>query len=115
MLARAEAGTLGGEQVGGYAIGQGTLAADSNYTITFTGNTLTISPASLTVSATPDQALRHQRSQLDRQRTGLVDTTVDGVTIDDTARLGADGTWSGLSLAPSPVSRSAITPLGRER
>ena len=32
-LARAQSGTLAGEQVGGYAITQGTLAADSNYTI----------------------------------------------------------------------------------
>ena len=49
-------GTLGraaGENVGGYAIDQGTLAADSNYTITFTGNTLTITPATLTVKANP--------------------------------------------------------------
>ncbi len=50
---RAEAGTLAGEQAGGYAITQGTLAADSNYTITFTGNTLTITPATLTVTANP--------------------------------------------------------------
>ncbi len=34
-LARAQAGTLAGEQAGGYAITQGTLAADSNYTISF--------------------------------------------------------------------------------
>ena len=33
-LARAQAGTLAGEQVGDYAITQGTLAADSDYTIT---------------------------------------------------------------------------------
>ncbi len=53
MPARTEAGTPVGEQAGGYAITQGTLAADSNYTITFTVNTLTITPASLTVSANP--------------------------------------------------------------
>ena len=52
-LARAQAGTLAGEQAGGYAISQGTLAADSNYTIGFTGNTLTITPATLTVTANP--------------------------------------------------------------
>ena len=42
-----------GENVGSYAIDQGTLAADSNYTISFTGNTLTITPATLTVTANP--------------------------------------------------------------
>ena len=36
-----------------YAITQGTLAADSNYTIGFTGGTLTITPATLTVTANP--------------------------------------------------------------
>ena len=40
-----------GEHVGSYAIGQGTLAADSDYTISFTGSTLTITPATLTVTA----------------------------------------------------------------
>ena len=52
-LARAKSGTLAGEQAGGYAITQGTLAADSNYTIPFTGSTLTITPAPLTVTANP--------------------------------------------------------------
>src|SRR5208337_1115661 len=42
-----------GETVAGspYAISQGTLAANSNYTISFTGSTLTITPAPLTVTA----------------------------------------------------------------
>ena len=52
-LARAQARTLAGEQAGGYTISLGTLAADSNYTISFTGNTLTITPAHLTVIANP--------------------------------------------------------------
>ena len=52
-LARAQAGTLAGEQAGGYVITQGTLAADSNYTINFTGSTLSITPATLTVAANP--------------------------------------------------------------
>ena len=44
-----------GEAVVGspYAINQGSLAANSNYTIAFTGNSLTITPAPLTVSADP--------------------------------------------------------------
>jgi hypothetical protein len=37
--------------VGGYPITQGTLAANANYTLAFTGNTLTVTPAPLTVTA----------------------------------------------------------------
>ena len=42
-----------GETVAGspYAINQGTLAANSNYTISFTGDVLTITPATLTIAA----------------------------------------------------------------
>ena len=40
-----------GEDVGGYAISQGTLAADSNYTLSFTGSNLAITKATLTVTA----------------------------------------------------------------
>ena len=50
-LARAAGETVAG---GPYAITQGTLAADSNYTMTFTGNTLTITPATLTITADPE-------------------------------------------------------------
>ena len=85
-LARADAGTLVGEQVGSYAITQGTLVADSNYTITFTGSTLTITPATLTVTAHPQTKVYGTSDpSLTDGVTGLVDTTVDGVTIDDTA------------------------------
>ena len=46
---------IAGENVGGspYAISQGNLAANGNYTISFTGNSLTITPAALTVTAEP--------------------------------------------------------------
>ncbi|MDR3373414.1 MAG: MBG domain-containing protein, partial [Ancalomicrobiaceae bacterium] len=40
-----------GENVGSYAIGQGTLAAGGNYTIAYTGANLAITPASLTIAA----------------------------------------------------------------
>ena len=50
IAARAAGETVSG---GPYAIGQGTLTANSNYTIQFTGSTLTITPATplVTVSA----------------------------------------------------------------
>ena len=46
-------GRVAGETVDGgpYAISQGTLACNDNYTIAFAGNTLTITPATLTVTA----------------------------------------------------------------
>ena len=40
-----------GENVGTYAINQGTLALSSNYTITYVGANLTISPLAITVTA----------------------------------------------------------------
>ncbi|MFN3370193.1 MAG: MBG domain-containing protein [Sphingomonadaceae bacterium] len=47
-LARAPGETVAG---GPYAITQGTLAANANYTLAFTGNFLTITPAPLSVAA----------------------------------------------------------------
>ncbi len=94
-LARAQAGNLAGEQAGGYAISLGTLAANSNYTISFTGNTLTISPAPLTVTANPQtKVYGNADSTLTDTATGFVDTTVDGVTIDDTAASALSGSLS---------------------
>ena len=85
-LARAQSGTLTGEQAGDYSITQGTLAANSNYTISFTGNTLTITPATLTVTANPQTKVYGATDPtLSDTTTGLVHTTVDGVAIDDTA------------------------------
>ena len=42
---------MAGENVGSYAIQQGTLSAGSNYALTFAGAALTISKATLTVTA----------------------------------------------------------------
>src|SRR6202030_491913 len=51
-----------GETVAGspYAINQGTLAANPNYTIHFTGSTLTITPATLTITANPQTKIYGQ-------------------------------------------------------
>ena len=65
-----------GEDVASYAIGQGTLAANSDYTISFTGNSLTITPATLSVAADAqtkvygqaDPALTYRRHRLPVQR-----------------------------------------------
>ncbi|RII26598.1 MAG: hypothetical protein CXR31_09270 [Geobacter sp.] len=55
-LARTAGETVAG---GSYAINQGTLSAGGNYTITFTGANLTITPAPLTVTA--DNKLRFEK------------------------------------------------------
>jgi hypothetical protein len=44
---------VAGEHVGSYAISQGSLVANANYTVAFTGNNLTITVATLTVAAYP--------------------------------------------------------------
>ncbi len=44
-------GRAAGEDVGAYAINQGTLTAGANYTITYVGANLTISPLAITVTA----------------------------------------------------------------
>ena len=44
-------GRIGGQNVGNYAINQGSLS-NPNYAITFTGNTLSITPRDITVAAT---------------------------------------------------------------
>ena len=60
-----------GENVGSYAIGQGSLAASANYTIA-TGGDLTITPASLTVTAeAADEGLRAERPGLSYAATGF--------------------------------------------
>ena len=77
---------MAGEQVGSYTITQGTLAATNpaDYTTTYTGANLTITPAALNITAnaatkvygTNDPALTYTDS-------GLVNATVDGVSIAD--------------------------------
>ncbi len=109
-LARAQSGTLAGEQAGSYAIGQGTLAADSNYTISFTGSTLTITPAPLTVTANPQTKVYGTTDpSLNDGVTGLVDTTVDGVAINDTAATVLSGAQPVRRRARWPGNRWAIT------
>ncbi|WP_173012493.1 MBG domain-containing protein [Niveispirillum sp. SYP-B3756] len=63
-----------GENVGRYAIGQGSLTANANYTLSVTGATLSITPAALTVTANAisrvygdaDPALSYSASGLKR-------------------------------------------------
>jgi hypothetical protein len=52
-LLTGEAARVAGENVGNYLIDKGTLAAGSNYDVTFTNADFTITPASLTIAANP--------------------------------------------------------------
>ena len=85
-LARNNYGVLTGEQVGSYAITQGTLAANSNYTIGYTGANLSITPASLTVTANPQSKVYGVNDPtLTYGSSGFINATVDGVVINDSA------------------------------
>jgi hypothetical protein len=107
---RAQADTLAGEQVGDYKIAPGTLAADSNYTLSFTGSTLAITPATLTVTANPQTKVYGSADpNLTETTTGFVDATVDGVTIDDTAATALSGQLSRTSGATVSGGPYAIT------
>ena len=106
-------GHAGRREVGHYAIAQGTLAADSYYTISFTGGTMTITPSPLTVTANPvTKVYGTDDPTLTDTATGFVDTTVDGLAIDDTAasaltgprpgRIGYPGRRANRRPTPSP-------------
>ncbi len=73
-----------GQNVGNYAIGQNTLAANANYTIAYTGNNLAITPAPLNVAANPQSKLFGTPDPaLTFSVTGLVDNPALGIA--DTA------------------------------
>jgi filamentous hemagglutinin family protein len=73
---------VAGQNVGAYAINQGTLSAGANYTISYTGNNLTITPYSLTVTAnaqskvygSADPALTYSNGALQNGDTAAVFT-----------------------------------------
>jgi hypothetical protein len=75
-----------GESVvsGPYAISQGSLAANSNYSLAYTGNTLTITPAPLTVAANSQSKIFGMSDPaLTFNVTGVVNNPALGIT--DTA------------------------------
>ncbi|HYH37111.1 MAG TPA: MBG domain-containing protein, partial [Azospirillum sp.] len=95
-------GRAAGENVGRYTIGQGTLAANGNYTMTFTGGTLSITPAPLSIAAT---SLSRTYGQGNPALTG----TVTGLRNGDTAGTLGIG-YGTAATASSDVGRYAITP-----
>ena len=96
-----------GENVGNYGITQGTVAASGNYNLTFTGDTLNITPASLLYVATP--AVR---------AFGAVNPTLIGIVTGfkfaDTLATATTGTpvWGSLATATSNAGSYAINGSG---
>jgi hypothetical protein len=85
-----------GEDVRSYAIGRNTLASNANYTIAYTGNNLTITPAALNVAANPQSKLFGQDDPpLTFVTTGLVNNLTLGIA--DTAATVLSG---GLTRVP---------------
>jgi len=89
-----------GETVGSYAVTRGTLAANSNYTVSFTRNSLSITPAPLTVAAS------HQTKVYGSSDPALT-YVANGFQFSDSAATVLSGALSraaGESVALSPTS-----------
>jgi len=84
-----------GENVGTYPIGQGTLAAGSNYTLTFVADNFSITPAAVVV--TPDN-----QAQVYGGTQPALTATITGLQFEQT-------TLPGLVLATAPATSHAGT------
>jgi hypothetical protein len=99
-----------GETVAGspYAIKRGTLAANGNYTISFTGTSLAITPAALNVTASAKSKIYGATLTLN----GAADFTSTGLLNGETigsVTLAASGSPAGTA-ATAPVGSYTITP-----
>ena len=110
-LTRAQFGTLAGEQVGSYAISQGTLAATPNYTLSYTGANLTITPATITYVADHPVIVNYGTAlpAFNGTVTGVVNAVVDGVAIND--NLGT-AQFTTTATGASPIGFYAINGSG---
>ncbi|MBI5963340.1 MAG: S-layer homology domain-containing protein [Chloroflexi bacterium] len=91
-----------GEDVGTYAINQGTLSAGSNYTISFTGNDLTITQATLTATA-------NDKTITVGDPDPLFDITYTGFQFTDTAAVLDNAPTCGVSVTHTDVGTYPIT------
>ncbi len=108
---------VSGENVGGYSIQQGTLTLGTNYTLSYVGASLSITPATLTI--TPDGGKTKTLGAVFTAFTGTVNGLKfhDGVTVTYTstgapaaAAVGSyDITVSGYSFTTGMASNYAIT------
>ena len=99
-----------GENIGNYAITQGTLALSTNYSITLIGTNLTITPANLTVTATDTNKAYGQTitfAGTEFTATGLTNgDSISGVTLAST------GTANTAVAGAYPIVPSAATGSG---
>ncbi|MGO8929592.1 MAG: MBG domain-containing protein, partial [Limisphaerales bacterium] len=104
-----------GEAVGGYAITQGSLAPNANYTISFTGNTLTISPAALDITANNDSKTYGQTKSYGAGQTGFTSSglqngeTIGSVTITASGGTAATAAVGSYTLTPSAATGGTFT------
>jgi hypothetical protein len=101
-----------GETVAGspYAITQGTLAANGNYSINFTGDALTISPATLTIAAQP-------KTKIYGATDPALTFTTSGLQFSDTTATVITGTLArtaGETVAGGPyaITQGTLAPNG---
>jgi hypothetical protein len=90
-------GAVQGSNVGNYAIGQGSLAAGSNYTVTYTGADLAVTPATLTYVADPATRFANTANP-------VFSGSVSGFLLKDTL---ANATTGTLSFTSSATPQSA--------
>ncbi|MDO8291500.1 MAG: MBG domain-containing protein, partial [Gallionella sp.] len=97
---------VAGEDVGSYAIGQNTLASNANYTVTYTGNNLAITPAPLNVAANPQSKIFGESDPaLTFSVTGLVNNPALGIAdTADSVLSGALARIAGESALGGPYS-----------
>jgi len=99
-----------GATVGNYAIGQGSLALSANYTLSYTGADLSITPASLTVTANSRSKTYGQTATF----AGTEFTTSTLVSGDSVtgATLGSTGVGSTATIGSYPITISGATGSG---
>jgi len=103
-----------GSNVGNYAIGQNTLSAGSNYTLTYVGGNFSITPASLNVTANDKtRAYGDNNPPFDLRFSGLVNgdntTVFTGYTLGTAATSASDVGAYAINLAGGSASNYAVT------
>ncbi len=104
---------VAGQNVGSYAIGQNTLSAGGNYTISYVGNNLTITTAPLTITPTGSQVYGGSNASVSYAYNGLVngDTSgaISGVGSSTTVTNGSNAGTYGITATGGASSNYTIT------
>ena len=99
-----------GETVGNYAIGQGSLGLSANYSLTYHGTNLSITPASLTVTAN-STGKAYGQSVTFAGTEFTTSTLVSGDSVTG-ATLASDGTTNTAIVGSYPITISGATGSG---